>query len=94
MPAPASVRVERVLGTAVLEQDGAEAADAEHAHRLPRLGGRAAEVRRENDVLELEQALVDLRLALVDVEGRARDLALAKSVDERSPRRRPGRGSC
>ena len=51
-------------------------------------------MRCENDVLELQEAMVDIRLALVDVESRARDLALAKRVDERSPRRRPGRGSC
>ena len=44
---------------------------------LPRCGARTT-------FSSSQEARVDIRLALVDVEGRARDLAFAKSVDERS----------
>ena len=41
-------------------------------------------MRSENDVLELEQPLLDLRLPLVDVERGTRDRACPERVDERT----------
>ena len=64
-----------VRGRAALEQDGAERADAEHPHRDAGVARGAADVRREDDVLEREQRLGDLGLVLVDVEPGAGDRA-------------------
>src|ERR1043165_6352288 len=43
------LRVDRVPGKPVLEQDRLEGIGAEHAHRLARCEGGAAEMRRQDD---------------------------------------------
>ena len=68
---------------AALEEDGAEGVHAEHAHRLARLVGGAAEVRHEEHVLEPEQSRVNFRFVLEDVERGAGDLAAVECGDER-----------
>ena len=62
---------------AAVEQHRPQRPHAQHPHRLPRLQCRRAEVGDEDDVLELEQARVHLRLALEHVQGGAGDSPLA-----------------
>ena len=74
----------RSAGRTPVEQDGAQGVDGEHAHRLARVARRAAEVRREDDVLQLEQLRRHGGLVLEDVERGAGDPALDERVDERA----------
>src|SRR5690348_7670013 len=64
-------------------QHGERVPGREHAHRGARLDRRGAEVRDQDDVLELEQAGVHLGLALEHVESSSRDHAVAQGVRER-----------
>ena len=61
-------------------------ANGEQRHVAPRVYRRAADVRRQNCVGQLEQERLDLRLAFEDVEAGGGDDAVAKRPGER-PRR-------
>ena len=56
-----------------------------------RLVGRGGQVRRDDDVVELEQR-ARVGLLREDVERRARELARPKRLDRAPPRRRARRG--
>ena len=73
----------RVRRDAILQQHGPQPFDAEHPHRHAGLARRAAEVRRQHDVLERDQAFLDRGLMLVHVERRAGDHARTQRLDER-----------
>ena len=101
---PAELLGERDAGADVLGDDAAldvdrvghQLAGEREAHRprdrdaglLLRLVGAGAEVRRRDDVLELEQRRVGARLAGVDVEPGGGDPALLERGVQRAPRRR------
>ena len=66
-----------------------------HGHAVLRLDRVRADVRREDDVLRVEQRVVFCRrLVDVDVDGRAGDLAAVERVGERLSRRRCRRARC
>src|ERR1019366_6331604 len=56
--------------------DGDDGVGRHRAHRGPRLGGRAPDVRGEDRVRRLEKAATHVRLVVEDVEARAPDPAI------------------